>query len=182
MVDALLRLPGIEDRSTRTALLSGIGVALGRVDNQYLDLTRIIDQLDPLGRLDNGERPIVIVARNAARMVPGTDLGRLLESLAHDVEEAYGAEPLLADVPAVPEALIFGGTGEWVTSTFLEQARLVGRRVARILVPRIVRGEVEHPVGALGTGWLIGPRLLLTNHHVVNARENEPAATFADFA
>ena len=183
LLDALMRIPGIEDRSTRTALLKGIGVSLNRADNQYVDLTNILDQLDRLGRLANGERPVVIVANNARRMVPGTDLGRVLEELAKDVEEAYGSEPLLDDVPTEPEALVFGGPGEWVTSTFLEQARLVGTRVARMRVPRIANGVEQHAVGQLGTGWLIGPRLLLTNHHVVNAREpGEPAASAADFA
>jgi endonuclease G len=180
--DALLRLPGIEERGTRKALLTGIPVPLTRNDNHWVDLTSIIDQLDGLGRLDNGERPVVILANNARSMVSGTELAKLLAGLAREVEDAYGSEPLAADVPEIPEALVFGGTGEWVTSAFLEQARLVGTRVARLRVPRIVSGVEEHAVGAVGTGWLIGPRLLLTNHHVVNAREpGEPAATAGDF-
>lgn len=183
LIDALMDLPTIEERATRTALLNGIRVAVNRTDNQVVDLTNILNQLDGLGRLDNGERPVVIVAQNAARIVRGTELGRRLTELARQIEEAYDQEPLLSELPTEPEALIFGGPGEWVTSAFLEQARSVGTRVARLLVPRVVNGAVEHPVGGLGTGWLIGPRLLLTNHHVINAREpGEPAATAADFA
>ncbi|MER8512112.1 serine protease [Mesorhizobium sp. M1060] len=183
LLDVLMRLPGIEERSTRTAMLSGIGVALNRTDNQFVDLTNIVSQLDKLGRLGNGERPVVILAHNAARMVTGTDLGREIDSLKKEVEEAYGGDPLMPDLPTKPEVLIFGGPGEWVTTTFLAQAALVANRVARIRVPRIVSGVQEDPVGALGTAWLIGPRLLLTNHHVVKARERgEPPPTAKDFA
>jgi V8-like Glu-specific endopeptidase len=183
LLDALMGVPGVEERSTRTAMLNGIGVALNRTDNQFVDLTNIITQLDNLGRLANGERPVVILAHNAARMVSGTELGRRLDILKQDIEKAYGGDPLMADLPTTPEALIFGGSGEWVTATFLAQATLVGSRVARIRVPRVVDGVQEHPVGSLGTAWLIGPRLVLTNHHVVKARtRGEPAPTVADFA
>jgi hypothetical protein len=182
LLDALMQVPGIEERATRTALLTGIDVPLNRADNQFVDLTNVISQLDGLGRLANGERPVVILAQNAGRMARGTELGQRLEAIEREIEKAYGEEPLMADVPATPEALVFGGPGEWVTSAFIEQAILVGTRVARIRVPRIAQGREENAVGALGTGWLIGPRLLLTNHHVVNARERgEPAAAAADF-
>ena len=183
LIDALMGAPSVEERATRTAMLNGIGVALHRTDNQFVDLTNIIAQLDNLGRLANGERPVVILAHNAARMVRGTDLGRKLESLKQEIEKDYGGDPLMADLPTQPEVLIFGGSGEWVTSTFLAQAALVVGRVARIRVPRIVDGVEEHPVGGLGTAWLIGPRLVLTNHHVIKARERgEPAPIVEDFA
>jgi endonuclease G len=182
LVDALLKLPGIEAFGTRTALLNGIPVALNRAENHFVDLSNIITQIDGLGRLQNGERPAVILAHNALRMVRGTELGRLLETIERDLEQSYGEESLLADLPTTPEALIFGGAGEWVTSAFLKNAGLVGAAVARLRVPRIVNGNEELPLGALGTGWLIGDGLLLTNYHVVEAREpGEPRATNADF-
>jgi hypothetical protein len=185
LVDALLRVPSVEDRATRTELLTGIPTALNRSDNAFVDLSGIIRQLDGLGRLTNGERPVVIVASNARRMARGTELGKLLEELETEIESSYSNKSdgvVLADVPTQPEALIFGGPGEWVTSAFLEQARLVGERVARLRVPRFVGAKEEDSVGALGTGWLITPELLLTNHHIVNARDlGEPAATEGEF-
>jgi endonuclease G len=182
LIDALMKLPGIQSPDARSTLLSGIRVPLGRSNNFFVDLDTIVNQLDGVGRLDNGERPVVIVAHNAGRFVHGTELGQTLGRLEREIEKAYGEEEPASDVPTTPEALVFGGPGEWVTSTFLEQAMLTGTRVARLRVPRIVRGQEEHPVGSLGTGWLIGPCLLLTNHHVVNARERgEPAALKSDF-
>lgn len=186
LIDALLNVPGTDGRDGRTALLQGIPnnvrAALNRSDNQWVDLVNIVDQLEGLGRLENGERPVVIVTHNGRRMSGGTELGQLLTELEKEIEAAYGGDKPLAELPATPEVLIFGGTGEWVTGAFIEQARLIGRRVARLRVPRYSGGTLVHPVGAVGTGWLIAPGLLLTNYHVIEAREpNEPPASKADF-
>jgi endonuclease G len=185
LVDALLGVPGTDDRAGRNALLDGIPPnvrgGLNRHDNQIVDLTNVIGQLDALGRLDNGERPVVIVIHNAWRIVRGTALGQELAEIQKLAEAAYGGEKPSPTLPAKPEALIFGGPGEWVTFSFLEQAQQAGRRVARLLISRYMAGRKAEGVG-LGTGWLVAPRLLLTNHHVVVARdENEPLPSEADF-
>ncbi len=185
LVDVLMDVPGTDERAGRSALLDGVPAnvrgALNRTDNQFVDLTNLIGQLDGLGRLDNGERPVVIVVHNAWRITRGTDLGRQLAEIQQQAEAAYGGEQPLPELPAEPERLIFGGTGEWVTVSFIEQAQETGRRVARLLVPRYVDGRRARGAG-FGTGWLVAPRLLLTNHHVVEARDrNEPPANAADF-
>ena len=186
LLDALINVPGTDGRDGRTALLQGIPnnvrAALNRSDNQLVDLMNIVDQLERLGRLANGERPVVIVTHNGRRMSGGTELGQLLAELEKEIEAAYGGDEPLAELPATPEVLIFGGTGEWVTGAFIEQAQLTGRRVARLRVPRYSGGTLVHPVGGVGTGWLIAPGLLLTNHHVIEARERgEPQSSDADF-
>lgn len=186
LLDALINVPGTDARDGRTALLQGIPdnvrAALNRSDNQLVDLMNIVDQLERLGRLENGERPVVIVTHNGWRMSGGTEIGQLLAELEKEIEAAYGGDEPLAELPATPEVLIFGGTGEWVTGAFIEQARLIGRRVARLRIPRYSAGILVHPVGGVGTGWLIAPGLLLTNHHVIEARERgEPHASDADF-
>jgi len=186
LLDALINVPGTDGRDGRTALLQGVPynvrAALNRSDNQLVDLMNIVDQLERLGRLENGERPVVIVTHNGWRMSGGTELGQLLAELEKEIEAAYGGDEPLAELPATPEVLIFGGTGEWVTGAFIEHARLIGRQVARLRVPRYSAGTLVHPVGGVGTGWLIAPGLLLTNHHVIGARErDEPQASEADF-
>ena len=186
LLDALIAVPGTDVIAGRTALLQGIPdnirSGLNRsIDNQFVDLVNILDQLEKLGRLDNGERPVVIVTHNGWRMSRGAELGKLLAEIEKEIEAAYGGDEPLADLPATPEVLIFGGTGEWVTGAFIEQARLIGRQVARLLVPRYSGGNLVHPVGAVGTGWLIAPRLLLTNHHVIEARNGKQSASDADF-
>jgi hypothetical protein len=56
--------------------------------------------------------------------------------------------------------------------------------VAKLLVRRVLGKVPQQGRGALmsGTGWMIAPELLLTNHHVIEAREDdEPPATDDDF-
>jgi hypothetical protein len=95
----------------------------------------MLDQLEKLGRLENGERPVVIVTHNGWRMNRETELGKLLVEIEKEIESGYGGDDPLADPPAAPKVLISGGAGDWVTDAFIEQARMIGRRVARLLVP-----------------------------------------------
>jgi V8-like Glu-specific endopeptidase len=186
LLDALLDVPGTDERSGRTALLSNIPGpvkgSLNRADNQLVDLANVVDQLDKLGRLDNGDRPIVIMTHNAWRATRGTELGQLLAEIENEIEGAYGGDEPLAELTDEPEILVFGGTGEWVTGAFIAQAQLIGRRVARLVVPRYSSGKLVSQAAGTGTGWLVAPRLLLTNHHVINARDvGEPPASDVDF-
>jgi len=186
LFDALSQVPSADDRVGRTALLDGIPhnirAGLNRSDNPFVDLTNIVNQLDQLGRLDNGERPVVMLVNNAWRMTRGTELGRRLVELQGEIEKRYGFEAPLVELTDTPEVLIFGGEGEWVTNSFMEQAEMAGRQVARLSVPRFVDGQPKQGVG-VGTGWLVTPRLMLTNHHVVAARDRkEQPATDTDFA
>src|SRR5688572_6530696 len=91
LFDALSQVPSADSRDGRTALLDGvphnIRIGLYRFDNLHVDLTRLIDQLDLLGRLDNGERPVVILTNNAWRMTRGSELGRRLEELQTEIEK-----------------------------------------------------------------------------------------------
>jgi len=77
---------------------------------------------------------------------------------------------------------------DMVPYSFLAAGHAAGTSVARLLVPRFEGGSPRlHPGGTsvryFGTGWLLGQRYLVTNHHVVNARDDaEPDATEADLA
>jgi len=91
LVDALMEVPGSDDRAGRTALLDGIPhnirAGLNRSDNAFVDLTNILNQLDGLGRLDNGTRPLVIITHNAWRLtrVP------CLQTFATGIQQDYAA-------------------------------------------------------------------------------------------
>jgi hypothetical protein len=67
--------------------------------------------------------------------------------------------------------------------SFLLMAATTGRSVARLAVPRYFDGMPDGVEGK-GTGWLIGADLMITNHHVVEARDRrfESSAKPADFA
>jgi endonuclease G, mitochondrial len=70
---------------------------------------------------------------------------------------------------------------------FLLHGAIAARSVAKLRVHRHFDGTPAFRAGGepdfgLGTGWLIGPSLAVTNYHVINARaKSEPDASQADF-
>jgi V8-like Glu-specific endopeptidase len=62
--------------------------------------------------------------------------------------------------------------------SWLEKGYTASNAVARVSVFRYEHGSPIHtPQPYYGTGWLIGKQHIITNHHVINAREeNEPNA------
>jgi len=121
-----------------------------------------------------GERPQTAVFEEA--------LDRVTQLAA---EPPAGAAPALAAAPLAaanldltPEAMV-AGSDDTVDIAFLEAALASSRSVVKILVHR---HEDGHPVFLSGndpwlvngTAWFLAPRLLITNHHVVNARRTAP--------
>lgn len=83
------------------------------------------------------------------------------------VYQQQAPQPSAAE--ARPEALI--GANDLVPFAFIPSAMKVGQAVALIEVPRFLRGKREWLAQpCCGTAWLIGPGLIMTNHHVVAAR------------
>jgi V8-like Glu-specific endopeptidase len=185
-VQTLSQVPATVNRDGRTALLIGlppnISAGLNRSDNCITDLTNIITQLDRLGRLEKtGERPLIVVAGNALMHVEGTETGRAIKEIIQELEQHYGGDPPSESLPPVPEILIFEGRDEQLPRSFLDKALSVGNSIVRLQVPRIVNGHFQEGEHAFGTGWLVAPGMLLTNHHVIAARElGEPDATEAE--
>ena len=93
------------------------------------------------------------------------------------------AAAILADVP---EKLI--GTNDLLPAGFLDGALTTARSVFRLRVPIIDGGAPQldrlgRPVIGFGSGWLIGPSHVVTNHHVIAARaEGAPPPADADLA
>ncbi len=107
--------------------------------------------------------------KNASRVSP----------LASPLTDENIQPPLTNVTKADVEALIFGRQGDTrLPISFLKQALSTGRSVAWLQVPRILNGQ-DSGAWALGTGWLIGQGLVITNHHVIDARDyhhEEPAS------
>jgi endonuclease G, mitochondrial len=75
---------------------------------------------------------------------------------------------------------------DMVSFSFFEAGAKAGLGVVRILVPRFENGVKIMVNGNAslfaGTAWMLTKELIITNHHVINARnENEPDASQADF-
>jgi Trypsin-like peptidase domain len=178
-VDVLLKIPGMDSYSMRSSLLQGLpSPSLVRDQTiPRLDLNNIISGLQQLGRLDDqgGTRPLILVTDNALQYV--SEGGEVANTL-HEVKEAltayYGGDvqPDLQPLPpGQQEALIFGlERDNRLPVRFIERALLASKSIARLSVPRIMSGKPV-PGRSYGTGWLIAPGLLITNHHVIEGRD-----------
>src|SRR4029453_9524507 len=137
--------------------------------------------LNLVERLEDGSVPLVQFLRNIAIFLrtTGHQESAVFERYANkggNQTQGVPALPATATLPEVVrnEAIIH--QDDTVEFRFLADALAVGRSVARLSVPRFDGGRQRIVTGGRpwlmnGTGWLIGPDLLITNHHVVNARE-----------
>jgi endonuclease G len=143
-------------------------------------------------RLVDGQVPIVQFLKNCAswlriRGLPGADD---FEREANAIANRSGGVQRLPDPAAIREitqneAII--GVDDMVDFPFLAAGAQVGRSVARILVPRFendtaIQAFNGAPWLMVGTAWAIAKDLVVTNHHVINARTSEePMASAEDF-
>lgn len=182
-IDRRLHLQGIF-----RGFASGMQRNANPLDQFQLDL----NALNSVERLENGEVPLVQFLENAAAQLKlrGRAEADLFERTANLVSNrARGVKdlPNTATLPEVTRNEAIIGVDDTVDFAFLAGGTAVGKSVARVVVPRYENGnQVFGRNGApwimVGTGWLVSPGLLITNHHVVNARKSEEAdASDADF-
>jgi endonuclease G, mitochondrial len=154
-----------------------------------LDLTK----LNEVERLAGGVVPIVQYLQNAAdqltfRSAPEAELfKRLANEINNRTRGAAVTDlPAPATLPEITKHEVIVGRDDMVDFDFLRRALTAGQSIARILVPKFVDGaQVKLVTGepwlARGTTWIIAPRLVITNHHVLNARsDREEHAGSAD--
>lgn len=191
LVDALLKIPAMEIPSGRTSLLDGLpDPGLIRDQNiARLDLNRMVGGLEKMGRLTSqgGTRPLLVLVDNALGYVPaGSGIAQELSDAKLLLAEYYGGDRQspVATAKQDLEALVFGRQRDnRLAFAFAEGAVRTARSVTRLSVPRIVNG-VEEPGVGYGTGWLIAPGVVITNHHVIDNRDlrmGENHATPEDF-
>ncbi len=181
LLDILLEIPAFQNQDNRNMLLrhlpKGPVSAIQRNSAPLADLNNIVVAAEGWGRLtDSGEWALAIIARDALRFSKGTDLARKIDELLAELETL----PSENDLQAIPEIVI--GRDERLPVDFLEKGLIASKAVARVLVPRIISGMPQNQYG-YGTGWLLTSDLLITNYHVIEARDRiyEEAATEADF-
>lgn len=160
-----------------------------------------LQRMNQVHNLRNGEVPLKQWLDSAAAMASAFDVGTVIDAalialsgqqtaLADDVADrtvARSGDPLNTDI--VPEAMI-AGSDLSLSIKYLRGGVETSRSVFKLLVHRHQDGQPEFTIGDTpwlvnGTGWMIGPRLLITNHHVINARDRvfvqESDASEADF-
>lgn len=105
---------------------------------------------------------------------------------ASDAGKASAQTPAGVPSQLLPEKVIF--INDMVPFGFLKGAARTGAATARLMVPSFQAGQPRTwPMSSqqksyFGTGWLLGPKHIITNHHVVNARDpGDPDALEPDF-
>lgn len=142
--------------------------------------------MNEIGPITGGVVPLERWLRNAAyatNLQP--DKQKFFRERADEVTRGQTkAEELPAGTQ--PERILF--VSDLLPYGFLAGAIRTGSCVAKLTVPSFEGGVARQypgsgkPMKYFGTGWLIGKKHLITNHHVVNARsEGEAAADAADF-
>jgi V8-like Glu-specific endopeptidase len=180
----------------RDLLLNGIfkpfAFSLPRRGDDLTQFTSDLIEVNKVERLANGQVPLAIFLANCGSWLRhrGLQEGDDFERVANQIQQR------VQGLPAFPNAATFRevqtkeaiiGSDDMVDVGFLARGALTGKSVAKIEVPRFDDGVPKKLQGGKpwlmnGTAWLIAPDLVMTNHHVIEARRaGEPAASLGDF-
>lgn len=189
VIQALLD-SGLDTTANRGALFQFIsGQFLGALPTSSLPSAQLLSDIGRMNRVErlaNGDVPLQIYLQNAALLLSGAEeqqkvIRNALDQVAHRASGAPRLDP--AEIPETKERIVY--TDDMVTFTFMKAGVEAASAVMKLRVPRFENGQPRisngKPTIYLGTGWLLTESLMMTNHHVINARnEGEPNASEAD--
>lgn len=139
-----------------------------------------IGRMSKIERLANGDVPLEIYLRNADLLLADAEEQQKIvrAMLSRVVQRSSGAGRIdPAGVPETKERIVH--TDDTVTFAFMEAGVKAGASVMKLRVPRYDNGQPRwsngNAVQYVGTGWLLSERLVMTNHHVINARNDDEA-------
>lgn len=185
----------------RDALMTGLHPAfLASLPSAGAPQSQLLVDLNEMNRIpsiEGGVIPLEHWLRTAAFLVPARPQAqKFFRDLADTVvRQSQMSSEERAHQAGVPDTIL--GTieerivhiNDMLPIGFLAAAARVGHSVARMIVPSIEGGQPRtmpfssQPMRYFGTGWLIGPRHVMTNHHVINARSpGEADASGTDLA
>ena len=186
---------GLANDGGRATLLSGIDgafvVAIPQSSNPAQQMLLDLTAMNRQRRLTDGSVPLQIWLMTASALTASRDdkqqvFRKHLDAVTRIASSAPQDTPGLNHVPDAQERIVH--QDDMLPLGFLAGAMAVCRGVVKVRVPRYNNGSpvadaMNRPILYLGTGWLLAPGLIMTNHHVVNAREQgEAVATAGDLA
>jgi V8-like Glu-specific endopeptidase len=187
LLDLLLEFPGTKEPEQRKALLfslpSQITDTIDLPGDRYAAIAKLVETLEYWGQLADGRWATEVMIRNALRIAKSTQFEQRFEA----IRQTFDLPAAKVRLAALPEQ-IASEISYLMPVGFLDDGQRAARAVARICVPQIFDGKPrmlgsKKPSLALGTGWLIAPNLLVTNHHVIAARfDGDGPATPSDIA
>lgn len=148
--------------------------------NAGTKLFQTIVTLNNSGRLIDGTLPMEAVLSKLKFLTADAAVRDLTSELLGRIDSKFGMAklPAYAALDGQPEAYT-GASDDTLPFDFLSRGHSAGRAVIKLVVPRFENGQ--RAVGASGprtfngTGWLIARDLVLTNFHVICARESDEA-------
>lgn len=193
----ILRTTGYEN-DVRKIFLSDVMIAfrahMPRVNSERIQLDLDLNRLNDTERLTDGSIPFQSWLSRAEQYVQTDPQASQIIQQAQAVIGASSvkAAPVQDVTPPTPETMekivrekIFF-QNDLLSYSFLEAGVNAGRGIVRLKIPRYDNGVATSLNGGgqtfySGTGWLLTRQLLITNHHVVNARsEHEQNAISTD--
>jgi len=181
---------GLDYTQIRNAYMTGINPHFRAILPSGLppmpQLMSDIGQLAQVDRLVDGQVPLRIWLANAVALAGMTEHSTVFQRALDDVDHRATGAPRFDPISLPESKEVIVHQDDMVSFTFVKGAIAAAASVARLSVPRFEAGQQKMlnsgvPSIYLGTGWLLTPDLLITNHHVVNARnENEPPAADPD--
>lgn len=158
-------------------------------------LLTLLQKLNGCPNLSDGTIPLARLLENASLLTMGQEAEQVFAQALERVQRGRGGVPVPPQAAATDEELhglrleaMVGRADLSESAMFLIRGAAAARSVAKLLVHRYFDGfpsirPGEFPDYAQGTGWLIAPNLIITNHHVIaGRREGEGAASPKDFA
>lgn len=145
-----------------------------------------VGHMNRVERLANGDIPLQIYLENALFLTGVPEAQKTIRLILDTVNHRATGAPRIdtVNVPETQEVLIH--RDDTLPYIFMEAGLKAAQSVLKLKVPAFENGQPKLlPSGsqiiAKGTGWLLSPSMIITNHHVVNARkEGEGDAAPAD--
>lgn len=150
---------------------------LPEVGRSTANLSRAISDLNKYGRTTEGDLPLQKVLASLIKLSPLAQVQTVSKKLLAVIEGNKGLGGSVSYAATTPEAYV-GDQDETLPFDFMLGGHNAGRAVVRILVPRFEGGQpavdgLGHQRVFKGTGWLIARDLVITNFHVICARESD---------
>jgi V8-like Glu-specific endopeptidase len=175
--------------SNRSALLQSLDPSFAALlpynATPAAQLLMDLGMMNQVERLASGQVPLAVYLGNLSLLLSGTEPQAVVNSVLDEVEHRTSGAPRLdpTQLPETKEKIIH--VNDMVPLAFMERGWKAATAVVKLRVPRFESGVKRllngNPMIYLGTGWLLTESLMMTNHHVINARnEGEPAAPAAD--
>lgn len=179
LIEAMLE--GMPIQPNRANLIRGIDfrvisvILYGPTDRTQLD--NDLSFLNDIERIGSGEIPLETYLNNALPFLFGRKQEGTVKSFLDTINQRASGSPKIDmnDLPEVQERIIH--SDDMVTHRFMELGLQAGLSVMRLRVksyeglqPRKL--DNGNDMYFSGTGWLLGKELMITNHHVINARKN----------